>query len=309
MARVNGAQGIPMLNYVTGSLFDSPAQTLVNTVNTVGIMGKGIAKEFKSRFPEMYPRYRKYCDRKQLVVGKLFLYRTPNKWVLNFPTKKHWRHPSKMEWIESGLEKFVDTYTDQGVTSVSFPQLGCGNGGLNWNDVRPVMEAHLSKLPIPTFVHIAPRSAGFVPEHEEANALLTPREGVEFVRFVRDLIELPTVEAAGEFVIAEEPDEFQAPMRLRLDDQCVLLHFHELESLWHSLTLRGALSVDEFPMGLRDSSREVVEMLTQLEYVRSISFDAGGGKQARSDASKPGIRFAAPAANGSFPEKITTTKP
>jgi len=86
-----------MLSYVTTSLFDSPAQTLVNTVNTVGVMGKGIAAKFKQRYPEMYTRYREVCAAGQLETGKLLLYRTPNKWVLNFPTKRDWRQPSRVE--------------------------------------------------------------------------------------------------------------------------------------------------------------------------------------------------------------------
>jgi O-acetyl-ADP-ribose deacetylase (regulator of RNase III) len=135
-----------MIRYTTTTLFESPAQTLVNTVNTVGVMGKGVAAEFKRRYPDMYSRYREFCDQGLLDIGKLHLYRTPNKWVLNFPTKKHWRNPSKLEYVEAGLEKFVDTYTDHGITSVSFPQLGCGNGNLEWRDVRPLMEKYLQKL-------------------------------------------------------------------------------------------------------------------------------------------------------------------
>ena len=110
-----------MLEYLSTSLFDSPAQTLVNTVNTVGVMGKGIAAEFKRQYPDMFIRYREFCQNGQLSIGKLYLYRTPNKWILNFPTKEHWRRPSRIEYIEAGLEKFVGTYTKLGITSISFP--------------------------------------------------------------------------------------------------------------------------------------------------------------------------------------------
>ncbi|MCC7430560.1 macro domain-containing protein, partial [bacterium] len=82
-----------MINYIKGSLFESPAKVLVNTVNTVGAMGKGIAKTFKLLYPEMFEAYQKLCENKQFKVGELWLYKTPNKWILNFPTKKHWKSP------------------------------------------------------------------------------------------------------------------------------------------------------------------------------------------------------------------------
>ena len=96
-----------MITYVSGDLFESPARVLVNTVNTVGVMGKGIAKEFKILFPEMFQRYRELCETRQFNIGNLYLYKTPHKWILNFPTKKHWRSPSRPEYIEEGLRKLV----------------------------------------------------------------------------------------------------------------------------------------------------------------------------------------------------------
>lgn len=92
-----------MITYVEGDLFTSPAQVLVNTVNTVGVMGKGIAKEFKDIYPDMFRACRRLCERDELIVGKIFLHRTPHKWVLNFPTKRHWRQRSRVEDIEAGL--------------------------------------------------------------------------------------------------------------------------------------------------------------------------------------------------------------
>ncbi|MBI1879338.1 MAG: macro domain-containing protein [Chloroflexi bacterium] len=92
-----------MLTYLTTSLFDSPAQTLVNTVNTVGVMGKGIALVFKQRYPEMYRQYRELCLAGQLDIGKLYVYRMLNQVIVNFPTKKHWRNPAQIKYIEAGL--------------------------------------------------------------------------------------------------------------------------------------------------------------------------------------------------------------
>ena len=158
--------GGEMITYVVCDLFTSPARTLVNTVNTVGVMGKGIAKDFKTIYPEMFARYQELCEKGQFDIGQLWLYRTPNKWVLNFPTKKHWRSPSHPDYIEAGLKKFVDTYYIHGITSVSFPQLGCGNGELDWeSQVRPLMEKYLDPLPFEIYIHLQDRTDLLSPEH------------------------------------------------------------------------------------------------------------------------------------------------
>lgn len=158
-----------MLTYRRTSLLESSAQTLVNTVNCVGVMGKGLAHAFKAREPRMFDAYKSICDKGALEPGKLWLWRGENNWVLNFPTKKHWRHPSKLEWIEAGLAKFVAAYRSQGIREVSFPLLGCGNGGLDWADVRPVMEHYLTQIPIPVYIHDYTVDIG-LPEHMEAIA-------------------------------------------------------------------------------------------------------------------------------------------
>ena len=121
-----------MIVYVSGNIFESPAQVIVNTVNTVGVMGKGIAKEFKRIYPDMFDKYRELCENQELNIGQLWLYKTSNKLILNFPTKKHWRSPSRTEYIEEGLKKFQEIYTKWGIHSIAFPPLGCGNGELNF---------------------------------------------------------------------------------------------------------------------------------------------------------------------------------
>ncbi|MDE2637522.1 MAG: macro domain-containing protein [Chloroflexota bacterium] len=145
-----------MITYVVGDLFSSPAQVLVNTVNTVGVMGKGIAYTFKRVYPDMFEEYKHHCDNKSLKVGKLHLFKSPQKWILNFPTKKHWRAKSKIEYIEAGLENFTSTFIDKGIESISFPMLGCQLGGLDWNEVRPVMERHLDRISkeISVYIHL-----------------------------------------------------------------------------------------------------------------------------------------------------------
>lgn len=147
-----------MITYVVGDLFTSPAKVLVNTVNTVGVMGKGIAYDFKQFYPEMFERYRYFCEQGMLNVGQLWLYKTPRKWILNFPTKKHWHGESKIEYIEAGLQKFASTYDSKGMLSVSFPMLGCGNGELDWEkEVQPLMEEYLQPLPINVYIHVMSR--------------------------------------------------------------------------------------------------------------------------------------------------------
>jgi O-acetyl-ADP-ribose deacetylase (regulator of RNase III) len=151
-----------MITYVVGDLFQSPAKVLVNPVNTVGVMGRGIAKDFKRIYPEMFEQYQMFCKQGQFNIGQLWLYKTPHKWILNFPTKKHWRQKSHPEYIEQGLQKFTDTYDEEGIASISFPLLGCGSGGLDWATVvRPLMEKYLGKLPIDVYIHLYEKDAEY----------------------------------------------------------------------------------------------------------------------------------------------------
>lgn len=137
-----------------GNLFESSAQTLVNTVNCVGVMGKGIAAEFKERYPDMFRDYKRRCDARQVQLGHPYLYKDlMGISIVNFPTKEHWRSPSRLQDIEQGLDLFVACYREWGITSVAFPPLGCGNGGLDWRDVGPLMYRRLSQLSIPVEIY------------------------------------------------------------------------------------------------------------------------------------------------------------
>jgi uncharacterized protein YwgA/O-acetyl-ADP-ribose deacetylase (regulator of RNase III) len=139
-----------MVTVKVGELFASKAQTLVNTVNTVGIMGKGIALEFKKRFPEMYEDYLRRCRAGQVKLGQPYLYHRPvAPWILNFPTKGHWRSVSKLTDIEKGLEYLERHYREWEITSLAVPPLGCGQGQLEWRVVGPVLLKHLNRLTIP----------------------------------------------------------------------------------------------------------------------------------------------------------------
>ena len=135
---------------IQGNIFNTKAQTIVYTVNCVGVMVKGIALVYKLRYPKMFDLYKEYCASKLIGIGKLWLYKgeVNAPWVLNFPTKFHWKYPSKMEYIEKGLQKFVDTYKEKGITSIAFPMLGTHNGGLDKNEVLSLMERYLNKCDI-----------------------------------------------------------------------------------------------------------------------------------------------------------------
>ena len=128
------------------TIFESTAQTLVNTINCVGVMGKGLALEFKNRYPAMFDKYKSFCDKGVFKPGVLWIYKADDgKWVLNFPTKIDWRNPSKIEYLEEGLKKFVEIWKEKGITSIAFPLLGCTNGGLDPDVVIPLMEKYLNK--------------------------------------------------------------------------------------------------------------------------------------------------------------------
>lgn len=139
-----------MVTVKIGDLFESDAQTLVNTVNCVGIMGKGIALEFKKRFPDMFEDYARRCARKTVQLGQPYLYRrlTPPM-ILNFPTKNHWRSVSNLGEIVRGLEHLVEQYEEWGITSLAVPPLGSGHGQLEWRVVGPTLYRHLKRMSIP----------------------------------------------------------------------------------------------------------------------------------------------------------------
>ena len=144
------------ITFKKGNIFSSDKQTIVNTINCVGVMGKGVALGFRLRYPEMYEKYRELCKTKQIAIGKLWLYKQSREglqWILNFPTKIQLKYPSKMEYLEACLQKFVDTYEEKGITSISFPLLGTHNGGLDKIEVLDTMHSFLEKCSIPIDIY------------------------------------------------------------------------------------------------------------------------------------------------------------
>ena len=137
------------ISHIYGNIFDSKMQTIVNTVNCVGFMGGGIALEYKRRYPDMFKEYKERCLNGTLKMGELHLWNNDEPWILNFPTKIHFKDPSKEEFIEKGLKKFVSNYKKHSIESIAFPQLETQLGGLDWeNRVKPIMYKYLEALDI-----------------------------------------------------------------------------------------------------------------------------------------------------------------
>jgi O-acetyl-ADP-ribose deacetylase (regulator of RNase III) len=138
-----------MIEYRTGNLFDADVEALVNPVNVMGVMGAGLAAQFKSRYPGNFKDYRDACNHGEVCVGEMFetfdSSRTPP-WIINFPTKKHWSKPSRFEWIITGLMALRGVITQENIRSIAIPALGTGLGGLDWVFVKGAIIAHLSEL-------------------------------------------------------------------------------------------------------------------------------------------------------------------
>ncbi|MFT3728747.1 MAG: macro domain-containing protein [Terricaulis sp.] len=289
-----------MLIYHRTSILESDVQTVVNTVNCVGVMGKGIAAAFKDKFPAMFQGYQEICAQGLLEPGKLWLWKGPEQWVLNFPTKKHWRHPSKLEWIEAGLAKFASEYQRRGITEISFPRLGCGNGGLSWDDVRPLMERYLSPLPIKIFVHDHTVDIG-VPEHLERASQLEDTCLVSQVgsfdkfrcqldavieKIGDDLVDLTTHEPFS--VISTD-----AGLLLQSNYRTALVAEEDLRSAWLVLAT-GLLTQERLGWSSGDDATRLLSLVSFLPGARPIEIQKAMAPepelavQLRRNASAPG---------------------
>lgn len=137
------------MEILTGNIFTTRHQTIVNTVNCVGVMGAGIALEFRLRYPDMYEKYKILCTNKLIDIGNLWLYKAEDRWILNFPTKRHWKFETKPEYLELGLKKFLETYKEKGIKSIAFPLLGASHGGLKEEQSLEIMSRYLTHCDIP----------------------------------------------------------------------------------------------------------------------------------------------------------------
>ena len=147
-----------MIHFTKGNMMTSSADALVNTVNTVGVMGKGIALQFKEEFPRNFITYKVACSSGELTPGKLLITKELNsngeeKIIINFPTKLHWRNPSKYEYITEGLKELVKAISEHYIKSIAIPPLGCGNGGLDWNIVKGMIEEALKDAKCEIYIY------------------------------------------------------------------------------------------------------------------------------------------------------------
>lgn len=163
-----------------GNMFKEPVQAIVNTVNCVGVMGKGVALEFKNRWPSNFKAYKKLCDAKGLKPGQMFVFDTRElfesagpRYLINFPTKNHWRSKSKISYVEDGLDALADTIRNYDIKSIAIPPLGCGNGGLDWAEVKSLIVSKLSELEGVDIVVFAPREEADEPEHVNSSFQMT----------------------------------------------------------------------------------------------------------------------------------------
>jgi O-acetyl-ADP-ribose deacetylase (regulator of RNase III) len=173
-----------MITFTQGNLLDADAEALVNTVNTVGVMGKGIALMFKEAFPENFKLYKKACEKGSIKIGHVFATERRDviggpRWIINFPTKEHWRSPSRLEWIREGLINLRHFVEEHAIHSIALPPLGTGNGGLDWNEVRPLIVQALDPLgDVAIFVYEP------TPQYQN----VAKRDGVEKLTIARVLI-------------------------------------------------------------------------------------------------------------------------
>ena len=141
------------IKQINGNIFNSKCQTIVNTVNCVGVMGKGIAFVHRLRYPEMFLKYQALCQEKNIDIGKLWIYKAEQRWILNFPTKKHWKYPSKVDYLHAGLEKFMATYKERNIESIAFPILGADRGGIAPEESLNIMVSYLQHADIPVDIY------------------------------------------------------------------------------------------------------------------------------------------------------------
>lgn len=166
-------------------MFEDQADALVNTVNCVGVMGKGVALEFKRRWPENFKSYKKLCDAKQLAPGQMFIFENGDmlddakpRFLINFPTKQHWRSKSEMSFIEDGLDAFAMDVQRLKLKSVALPPLGCGNGGLPWSEVKDLIEEKLAPIKGIEFLVYAPKEPKPEPEYKNVPLNMTLERAV-----------------------------------------------------------------------------------------------------------------------------------
>jgi hypothetical protein len=208
----------------------------------------------------------------------MHVYRTANKIVVNFPTKRNWRHPSKPEYIEAGLKIFCEQYSDFGIGSVAFPQLGCGNGELDWeSQVKPLMERYLKRLPIPVYIHLYRPADGFIPERFDKNfrkQVLLERVQISASEAWDDLQTLTRQHSLmPEDNLIRFSDEFVYLSTSIAEQNDFLVFRGDFDDLWNILRTRGTVNCQDLPPNIADTpaAAQLFDLLERLDYVRPIT--------------------------------------
>ena len=176
-----------MITYKIGNIFEAGTQALVNTVNTIGVMGKGIALQFKNAYPEVYHAYIKAVKNKEIKIGEVQIVPVKSiggvEYIINFPTKTNWRYPSRIEWIAEGLMDLKQKMKEYDIHSIAMPPLGCGNGGLDWDEVKPLIETTFKKTTDNVVVYQPNEKIREILKKEERHqsAKLTPAKSHAFI--------------------------------------------------------------------------------------------------------------------------------
>jgi O-acetyl-ADP-ribose deacetylase (regulator of RNase III)/uncharacterized protein YwgA len=254
---------------VEGDLLKSRMHALVNTVNTVGVMGKGVALAFKKRYPDMFKDYAQRCARGEVKIGQPYPYAVADHIVVNFPTKEHWRAVSRISDIEAGLETLEKNYKVWGIRSIAVPPLGCGNGQLEWRLAAPVLLRHLERLDIPVELY-APHGSSM---HERQTDLFTVDDGKS-----QDEIEYhvePWLVGVGELIRRLEVQPYHWPVgRVMLQK---IVYFATMAGLPTGLNFEAA-SYGPFAQGLKAAVARMQNNGLLLERRRGNMFEVVPGR-------------------------------
>jgi O-acetyl-ADP-ribose deacetylase (regulator of RNase III) len=265
-----------MITYLKGDIFNSPAQVITNAVNTEGIMGKGIALEFKNRYPGMFSIYKEKCEKGEFSVGKLILCREKGKTIMLFPTKTTWKKKSEISIIETGLKKFADNWDRMGISSVAFPKLGCGLGGLDWDVVHNLMEKYLRNIPIAIYIYTDAFFDSTYIEQPVSNfeRIIDPKscmDGFELFRNMYDsyLREVGSAELYdGHFCYLSETG------RLVFDN--IIVDDEELIRCWNYIRNTKIISIDDAYLKDKKTVISVLELMKKLNCVCRVYVSKNG---------------------------------
>jgi hypothetical protein len=283
-----------MITYVYDELFQSTARVLVNPVNTVGTMSHEIAETFKQIYPDMFTQYQTLCESDAFNIGQVLLFKTPHKWILNLPIKKHFRAQAKIDYIEAGLQKIASIYAEQHLTSLSIPMLGAQDG-LDWAEqVQPLMSAYLGTLPIMVYIHLTDENPllDSKPNISTLNKWLngTPQD-VSFEVFWRNVASL-----ARRHPELTTLDDHKRIFRVKAQEKSATIKYNHLKiapddneelfmpetmlyDLWQYILMAGYVLPQNLPAGLDAYGAELVALLTRLAYIRPVYLAPSDGKK------------------------------